>query len=105
MELELNEYFAVTRGVKLHKIQSLFSMFHSEDWKLPSNETTAEYDRSYADLIFQAIEICYPMVAAKIIVGEKGWLPENKVISLNLNEIEIMILTPKYIQTMVECDK
>jgi len=95
--LEKGDYFAVTRGIKLNSTKFFSSLFFGggESWK--SNDDEPVYDRSYHDVIFQAVEVCWPMVAAKIIAGDK-WKMENiPQVSLNLQEIEIMTLTKEYV--------
>ena len=97
MELEAGEYFAITQGIK-RSDATFFSSFlglDSESWKKPQEDKEIRYDRSYEGLVFLACEVCYPMVAAKLVFGDKSWI--GPTVSLNLEEIEIMTLTKKYV--------
>lgn len=105
MNIEKGEYFAITRGVKLRSGSpfSIFSMLDpTETWKTKDSEEE-HYDRSWHDCVFEAIEVCYPMVAAKVVAGRKAYTPE--VLSLNLSEIEIMTLTETYVKTLTDSEK
>lgn len=103
MEIEKGDYFAITRGIKLNTT-SPFSLFgfmdmQGESWKTNGQDEKAEphYDRSYHDCIFLAREVCMPMVAAEIIFGHSYG---NKIISLRLNEIEVMPVTKQFVEVL-----
>ena len=99
MDLEAGEYFAVTRGFEYNDSFSvaLLPMFGAAP-----KDNKPYYDRSHEGLIYQAEEVCFPMVAAKCIANKSPFNHKNEsvgtVISLNLTEIEIMTLTTKYLK-------
>ena len=102
MELEKGDYFAITRGIQLNTNRP-FSVFgfmgmEGESWKVNNNENAEpSYDRSYHDCIFLVREVCMPMVAAEII---HGYNFGSKIISLRLNEIEVMTVSKQYVDAL-----
>ena len=93
MDIESGEYFSITRGIRLNTT-SLFSFSSTE---------VEHYDRSYEGLIFLAEEVCYPMVAAKLVYSptKKQWIKVGDIIPVNLRELEIMTLTKKFVETVL----
>lgn len=98
MTIEKGDYFTVTRGYEYNPaaFASIFSPV--------AVETKPQYDRSYDGVIFRAVEVCGPMVAAEVIVGRDFVIDgrncgayKHKRISLNTTEVELMTVTPEYL--------
>ena len=102
MEIEKGDYFTITRGIKLNMSKPFsflgFMDMEGKSWKTNKQEDDEpKYDRSYHDCVFLAREVCMPMVAAEIITGHTYG---NKIISLNLGEIEVMTVSKQYVEAL-----
>ena len=98
--IEAGDYFSVTRGFEFGKVSSISGLFHipAQDDNKPS------YDRSHEGMVYLAMESCFPMVAAKCVYVDNNHSYKSdclgKVISLNTSEIETMVLSKKYLESL-----
>lgn len=73
MQIDINEYFMIVRGVELRNGRT---------------------DRSYNEAVFLAMEICGPLIIAKCVKPSSHRFPNmHEVITFNTNEVEMWPLS------------
>lgn len=96
--IEAGEYFVITRGAKLPRHASVLGFMS------PSSpvETDWEYDRSHEGKVFQAVDVCGPVIAAKCVHVSYSYHKDyiGKVISLNTSEIKVWPVTKRYVAAL-----
>lgn len=113
MNVESGEYFYVTRGILLNDIDtSAFwkGLFCNDGdwWKMGNTiqdtpiQKEPHYDRSWADCVFIAKDVNYPVVAAECVYVSQSYKQDyvGKTFVLNLTEIEIMTLTKNFVKEL-----
>lgn len=111
MELEAGDFFAVTKGIALNNsfFKDIFgsNTVEGDEWKssaVVEDSKEPKHDRSHEGFIYQALEICGPLVAAKVVVAKlnNGYRAVNDVFPLNVGEVEVMTLTPNFVKLLTE---
>lgn len=97
MIIETGDYFVVTRGFRMGSMVPVFSMFGSTE----ERDDEPKYARDHEGLVFRALEVCDTAVACEVVfaTGYKKDRIGNRE-SLNLREIEVMVVTPKYVELL-----
>ena len=102
MEIEVGEYFVVSRGIQL--IEMNFPSYAIEAWKQSADQEDKppRYDRSYNESVFKALAVEYPLLLGEYAWGptSKSWLTIGDKRQFNLNEIEIMTLGREYVTAL-----
>lgn len=100
MQIEKGDYFIVERGFELNT-RGMSSFASLLGFPEPKQDDRPQYDRSYNGLIFEALEVCGVMVAARCVVSTKGWGDDvGEVLSLHTNELELMTVTREYVDSI-----
>ena len=101
MEIEVDEYFVVKRGIELNP--RMLSLFPSEDPFKDSilgkqnEDKPPRYDRSHEGIIYKALAVCSDHIAAECVFAENYKSDKcGQRISLNTSEVVIWPVTEKY---------
>ena len=102
-EIEKGEYFVVRRGFRLGKALSFFAE-RREAWQQSAeDEDEPRFDRSYEGLLYLALEVCGPMVAAVCVQGDKyGTSHVGERTAFNTDEVELWPVSQAYVAALVQ---
>ena len=103
MVIEKGDVFVVMRGrvkpptpQRTGSLMEAMSMF-GESWKIAEEQQEPQYDNSWGGLVWEAMEVCGPMVAAKCIFGygdKKGMV--GRAMPMNTSGMELMVVTREF---------
>jgi len=95
-QIEKHDFFVVTRGVKLSEIPIIGHDF------IVRTDGEKEYDRSHEGNVYQALEVCGDMIAAKCIhaIMYGVFNPVGITYSLNSTELELWPVSLEYIKAL-----
>jgi len=95
-QIEKNDFFVVTRGVKLSDLPIIGQDF------IVKTDAEKEYDRTHEGRVYKALEVCGDMIAAKCIHATIYGMfnPIGAVLSLNSAELELWPVGAEYIKAL-----
>lgn len=95
-QIEKHDFFVVTRGVQLLEIPIIGQDF------IVRTDGEKEYDRSHEGKVYQALEVCGDMIAAKCIHATVCGVfnPVGITRSLNSTELELWPVSLEYIKAL-----
>jgi hypothetical protein len=105
MNVERGEYFVVTRGFELlgpSMVRSVLFGEELEPWK-EQRDDKPQHDRSMEGVVFEAVEVCGAMIAARVVVQRStyaGCYPLGKCASINTTEVEVWPVTKAYVEAL-----
>lgn len=99
MNIERGDLFVVTRGYQLGRMPSLATMMYGAPDDEPKEP---QYDRSHQGRVFRAVEVCGPVIAARIIYDGSGYRDDTvgAMKSINTAEVEVWPVTEAYLQAL-----
>jgi hypothetical protein len=100
MVIEKGDLFMVVRGREKPARTARpdpFSIFIGEGWKSAPADAPTEYDSTYCGCVWEAMEVCGLLVAAKCVCAhgdKKAWI--GKAFPINVAGLELMTVTKEF---------
>ncbi len=101
MNIEKGDLFAVVRGFVLGMSPEEYYMQQGGAGTITQNT-----DRSHEGRVYEASDVCGPLIAAKCVFSSRDsqeypkYNSAGKTFSINTNEVEIWPVTKQYLETL-----
>lgn len=102
MKIEQDDYFCVLKGVKLNNSPffGFSGMYSSFDNVGVESKQEIRHDRSYGGLIFKALAVCEPLIAAEVVFSNDSFFKVGHKMSIDSNEMELWTVTKQYFEAL-----
>jgi hypothetical protein len=100
MVIERGDLFMVIRGREKPARPMRpdpFTIFIGESWKSAPTDAPPEYDSTYCGCVWEAMEVCGPLVAARCMYAhgdKKAWI--GRAFPINVTHLEMMTVTKEF---------
>jgi hypothetical protein len=97
MQIEPGDLFVITKGFQLGGSSFIYASGFGDD--IPDSKP--QYDRSYESIVFKAVEVCGPVIAAEVVAGKT--FRGQRMYHLNLNDVtEVWPVTPEFLSALLQ---